>query len=81
MSLSNVHSRTVARKSSIGRFTFVHGGLNAKTLFIYIVSYFNLERGLELCFGGISLPKPPMVTGLVHSLIISLISQFVYLWL
>ena len=43
--------RTVARKSSIGGLNVCEGGLNAKTLLIYSVTYFNLG-GLELCLGG-----------------------------
>jgi len=37
-------SRPVARKSSMGGFTFFQGDLNTKTLFIYSISYFNLGR-------------------------------------
>jgi len=47
-------------------FKFVQGGLNAKTLFIYSVSYFCL-RGLELCLGGLSTPKAPRGNGTVFS--------------
>jgi len=35
-----------------------------KTPLIYSISYFNLG-GWEFCFGGITAPKPPMVTRLV----------------
>jgi len=45
-----------------GVWRFVQGGLNAKILFIYSISYFNLGC-LELCLGGISPPKPPRGDG------------------
>jgi len=59
--------RTVARKSSIGGFTFVQGCLAfeklTKTPLIYSISYFN-SGVLEVCFAGLSPPKPPVATGL-----------------
>ena len=70
--------RTIARKSSIGGFTFVRGALRScmgawhstltKIPLIYAVSYFNL-RGLELSLGGrISPPNPPGATGMASLL-------------
>jgi len=51
---SSAGSRTVARKSSIGVFTFVLDILKlTKTPLMYSVSYFNLG-GLEYCLGGLS---------------------------
>jgi len=65
--------RTVARKSSVGGFTFGRGGFTfvqgdltikfAKNSTIYNVSYFNLG-GLELCLGGKVHQSPPVATGL-----------------
>jgi len=66
-------TRTVARKSSIGGFTFARGlyicvggawySNLTKIPLIYIVSYFNLG-GLGALFGGLSPPEPPVATGL-----------------
>ena len=65
-------TRTVARKSSIGGFTFLLGSSRSymgawhsnltKILLIHSVSYFNLGD-LKLCLGGLSLPKPPRGDG------------------
>jgi len=41
-----------------GAYTFVQGGLNAKTLFIYSIAYFNLG-GLGALFGAAKPTKAP----------------------
>jgi len=43
--------RTIARKSSIGGFTFVQRALNAK-ICLFIVFHISIWRALELCLGG-----------------------------
>jgi len=52
-----VWHRTVARKSSVGRLYVCAGGLDI--LKIDKLHSFIAIGGLELCFGGLRLPKPP----------------------
>jgi len=61
---------TVARKFSTGELCVCEGGLDILNLtkppLIYNVSYFNFG-GLGVSFRGLSLPKPPVATGLAQT--------------